>query len=350
MKYASFRLYVVIVLLAALSLGSCTRKQSAADDTSEDAVPERVSIKLAVFPYMSNAVFHIAIEEGYFADQGLEIERVPVRTNNEMMTAIISGDADVGAPSIHAGLFNVVAKGSPMRLVLPLTTFIAQDCAYIGFLARQEDIDSGVYASISQWKDARMTNTSANTFSTPDYISDLALQTAGLSLADVELKAVSLPAHAEALTSGQVDIVYAIEPWITRMTASEKIGLLIPADGFVGGFTVSLVAYGERLLGDPEVGQKFANAYMRGVRQYMEGKTPRNIELISDFTGLEKSLVEEVCWSAVSTEGAINTELIMKNQRWLDDKGLIDRLLQPEEFLDTRFIAEALEAADSEGS
>ena len=345
MRKSSIRFYVIVVILAAFISASCSKKQEAPDESGEARRPDPVSVILGIMPYMSNAVFHIGIEEGYFADEGLLIERISARSSNEVITGLVSGEIDIGAPTIHPAFFNVIAKGASIRFVLPLTEFNDSACAYIGFLARQSDIDAGTYSSPSQWKDAWITSSTAKTFSTPDYVTDVALQTVGLDLEDVNLKLISLPVQAEALKSGQVDLVFAVEPWITRMTASEEIGLLMPVESFVNGLTASLVSYGRKVLENPEIGERFAVAYLKAARKYMEGKTPRNVQLISDFTGLEKELVERVCWSYVSVDGDINIDLIMENQRWLNEHGLIDQLLQPEQFLDTRFREFARKAA-----
>ncbi len=42
-----------------------------------------VKLKVAVFPFLSSAVFKIAKDEGYFAEQGLDVELVPLKSSNE---------------------------------------------------------------------------------------------------------------------------------------------------------------------------------------------------------------------------------------------------------------------------
>jgi hypothetical protein len=120
------------------------------------------------------------------------------------------------------------------------------------------------------------------------------------------------------------------------------------ADHFGDGLIASVVTYGSKMLENPEVGGKFALAYIKASRQYMEGKTQRNVQLISDFTGIEKELVERVCWSFVPIDGNINVDSIMEYQQWLIENELIDKLLKSEQFIDTQFKDFALKTLSKE--
>src|SRR5690554_4073761 len=59
------------------------------------AAPAPVKIKIVNQPFISFAPFHIALAEGYFAEQGLDAELVTFTTTPEVLPALLSGEVDV---------------------------------------------------------------------------------------------------------------------------------------------------------------------------------------------------------------------------------------------------------------
>ena len=44
---------------------------------------------------------------------------------------------------------------------------------------------------------------------------------------------------------------------------------------------------------DPELGRRFMVAYLQGVKQYNEGKTERNLEILQNYTRLDRDLLKQ---------------------------------------------------------
>lgn len=309
-----------------------------------DTEAEPVVLKVGTLPFLSNTILKIAQEEGYFSAQGLAVELIVQQSSTEFIPLLLQGELDVATPALTAGFFNAVASGGNIKLVLPLTNFTVQECTSIAIIARRADVDAGTFATPAQWQGAKMTFPPAGAQSIAGYVVDQALHQQGLSLQSIENTLIDLPAQAEALRTGQTDLIYAIEPWITRMTADPALALLLPAEPLAADLTSSLIAFGAKPLADPALGQRFAIAYLQAVRQYGQGKTARNIELAAAYTKLEPALVEQICWSSAPPDGAINVDSIMDYQQWLQEQGLLDRLVTPAEFLDHQFVEAAIQS------
>lgn len=294
-------------------------------------------------PFISNAAIKIGVEEGYFQEQGIDVQPVLLKGTNETLALLATGEIDVGIPALNPGLYNAVAAGAAMRIVLPLTVHRVQDCTTVALMARQEDIDSGRLANPADWAGLKVMVTDAGPSSTGAYYLTQVLEPAGLRLSDLQLLKGEAAIHAEALRSGQVDMTYELEPWVTRATQGGGVGVLLPLEGYGHDLQASVIVFGERLMEDRDLGVRWATAYLKSVRQFALGPTARNVEIAADFTGLAPELVARLCWSITSTDGAINTESIMIHQNWLLSEGLIDRELAPEEFIDTGFAEEAVE-------
>lgn len=335
-----------VLLLSIALLTACTLVPAPtlnAPEPATSAAVEPIPLKVGALPFLSNSVLEIAQEEGYFAEQGLAVELIPLQSDNDTIPLLLKGDLDVATPALTAGLFNAIAGGGNMKVALPLTSFVAQDCASIGLLARRVDIETGRYQEPAQWQGARVTLPPAGPQSTNGYVLEQALQQGGLTLEAVSITPADLPAQGDALAAGQTDLVYAVEPWVTRMTGNPALALLMPLEPVAPELTASLIAFGARPLADPSIGARFAVAYLKAVRQYAEGKTPRNVELVAAYTKLEPALVEQLCWPVVSPDGIINVESVMAYQTWLKEQNLLDRTLAASEFLDTRFVEAALQ-------
>jgi len=339
-----YSLLIGIICLSLL-LAACTSPSAAF--VPPTATAQLIQVRIGTLPYMSNAVIKIAEAEGFFAEQGLEVELVEFRSANDFIPMLIKGELDVATPSLAAGIFNGIARGGNLRIVLPLTDFAIQNCSSIAFLARQLDVQAEIYANTARWKGAEIALTSGGGPNTATYVLAQALGQGGLDLTDIQLKTIDLVVQGEALRSGQVDIVYAVEPWVTRMLADDDIGLLLPAEPFTPGLASSMIVYGARLVTNPDIGNRFAIAYLKGVRQYLQGKTPRNVELVAEYTKLDPELVEQVCWPHIPSDGYINTDSIMAYQSWLNELGVLDRVLEPEEFLGESYANAAVRMLDS---
>lgn len=332
---------VAACLFCSLILAACVAVQdSPAQPSAQSTIAtttEPIPLKVGILPFLSSSILTIAYEEGYFAEQGLAVELIPLKSDNDAIPLLLKGDLDVAPPAFTTGLFNTIAQGGNVKLIFPLSNYAVQDCTSFAVVARRNDVDAGRFASPAQWKAARLTIPPAGPQAMGGYIIEQALQQGGLTLQDVTLTPADLPVQADALASGQTDLVYTVEPWVTRALSNPELALLMPLEPVVPDLTVSLIVFGAKPLADPAIGERFAVAYLKAVRQYAQGKTPRNVELVAKHTGLDPALVSEICWPVVPQDGRMNLDWIMKYQTWLKAQGLLDRTLTASEFVDMRF-------------
>src|SRR3989442_10394739 len=74
------------------------------------------TLRLGVVASVSDAGFFIAVEQGYFAEQGLAIEFVPFRSAADMIAPLGVGQLDIGGGAGGAGGGDAVARGGDLRL------------------------------------------------------------------------------------------------------------------------------------------------------------------------------------------------------------------------------------------
>jgi hypothetical protein len=65
-------------------------------------------------------------------------------------------------------------------------------------------------------------------------------------------------------------------------------------------------------------------AYLEAVEIYNQGKTERNLEIISKHTKLDKELLQAACWPALRPDGTINAASVLDFQSWAVQRGYIE--------------------------
>jgi NitT/TauT family transport system substrate-binding protein len=150
-----------------------------------------------------------------------------------------------------------------------------------------------------------------------------------------------------SLERGAIDGLAVTEPTLTRVAKSGRIW--IRAEEAAPGLQWGLVTFGERLLTkDRDLGVRFIRAYNRGVEQYLQGKTPRNVAIVAEGTGESEDLVREACWLTFRAGSGINWESLVEFQRWANTEGLMEHTLTRDQVWDSTFVtASAARSASS---
>jgi len=341
-----FSLLLVSLLAACAQQPEAVETPALQDETAVGQPREEVTLKMGILPYLSNTVLIVAQEEGFFAEQGLNIEFVQFTNTADVIPMILANEIDAGTPGLNAGLFNAAARGGDFKVILPLSNFAAKECPYIGFVARTEDVEAGIWADKKSWVEAKMVISLQGLNSIPGFNVAKALEGSGVTIDDLNVVIVDVPAQLEALRTGQVDIVYAIEPSVTRLTADGDLALLDNAEQYAAGLAASMITVGPRVYSDPDVANRFAIAYLKAVRQTLQGATPANVQYAVQLSGLDSTLVEKICWPDISPTGTLNLDSFNEYQAFLLQRGLLDELVDLSSFVDTSFAEYAVTVLD----
>ena len=66
-------------------------------------------------------------------------------------------------------------------------------------------------------------------------------------------------------------------------------------------------------------------AILQGIRQYNQGKTDRNVEIISKYTSQTPDLVRQACWQPMRDDGSVNLASLFDIQDYFLRQKLIDK-------------------------
>jgi NitT/TauT family transport system substrate-binding protein len=241
----------LVPLIALIALMMLMRLPAAAVDD--------VSIGMVRLP---TAVF-IALDQGYFAAEGLNVTPVFSQNGAEIVPELATGKIDVALASPGASLFNALAIGVDARIVadcwVASRTAGANDYAFIDVrsdLTRNGQFDrrdaKGLNFAITAH--GQMTELFAAQY----------LQSAGLSLADVHLVELPFPAMEVAMRNHAIDLAAAIEPYPTLGVHSGASVKVAGITTLMPGYVQAVLMYGARITTKRRnIGLRFMRAYQR---------------------------------------------------------------------------------------
>src|SRR5689334_4442081 len=75
-----------------------------------------VRLKVAFSRQMGDSPFVLALERGYFAAEGLDVEFVPFGSSTDALAAVATGELDAMPSGINPALFNMFTRGVPVQI------------------------------------------------------------------------------------------------------------------------------------------------------------------------------------------------------------------------------------------
>ena len=93
------------------------------------------TMRVVFLPYFSNAPFFIAQEEGFFDEQGLNIELAEINRSSEAIPALENGEVDVVGGALSAGVLNSIYRGAHIKFVADKGHIPTEGCGSTSLIA-----------------------------------------------------------------------------------------------------------------------------------------------------------------------------------------------------------------------
>jgi NitT/TauT family transport system substrate-binding protein len=326
--------FVLGLLVSSLILTACTPAASTPVAPKPTLTP--IKLKAGVPPNLSNAAFFIAQDEGYFAEQGVEVEFVAVASGVRSIPALISGDIDILAGSVSVAAFSAIAKGEHLRVVADKGHYEPGKCSAQGFVVRPEFLKSHSLTGPADFKGLKVnTNmTGYNGYQLEKYIAR-----AGLTPADLTISNLDATAELAAVEQGTIDTASMQDPQLTQEVLAGRLVVALSGDKTTAGKQVAYVLYGASLVDkNPEAGKRFMAAYLKAVKQYNQGATDRNVAIVAKYSKIDAATLKQACWQYIAEDGQIDPQSIAGFEEWAVQKKLLDVAVPVDQFWDHSFI------------
>ena len=231
------------------------------------------SVKKITLCEVTHSIFYapqyVAIENGYFADEGLELTVTNGFGADKVMTALISGDADIGFMGSESSIY-VYAEGSDDYAV-----------NFAGLTQRAGNFLVGREANNNfEWSELKgKTVIGGRAGGMPQMLFEYILKKNNINPeTDLEiLQNVDFGSTSAAFTSGIGDYTVEFEPSATALEKEGK-GYVVASLGVDSGY-VPYTSYSAKtsfLNENPQIIQSFTNALQKGM-DYVQSHSPEEI-------------------------------------------------------------------------
>lgn len=256
----SMKKTTALALSALLALSGCAK---ASDDALTPVTLNEVAHSIFYAPQ------YAAIELGYFKDQGIDLTLVNGAGADKVMTALVSGDADIGFMGSEASIYTYANGASDYAVNFAQLTQRAGNF----LVGRQPD-------PAFQWSKLKGTKVlGGRAGGMPQMVFEYILKKNGIDpKTDLTIdQSISFGLTAAAFTSSDASYTVEFEPFATGLE-TEGNGYVVASLGTDSGY-VPYTAYCAKqsyMEKNPQIIQKFTNAIQEGL-DYVNSHTSEEI-------------------------------------------------------------------------
>lgn len=315
------------------------------NDSKKDTPKEKTKVSLGMLRLTSSAPLFIAMDKGFFAEEGIEIEPQWFDSAHPIAVSTASSKVDVGATGITASLYNMAANGQKLGIVADKGRE-QKGYSSSALLVTTDNYNAGV-KSLKDLKGKRIGITQKG--STFHYMLGRMLETQGMSLNDVEIVPLSkLSAVMAALESKQIDGCILNEPNITKVQKA-GYGQLVVQVGDVIPYQTSAIFYSPDFMKNKDAAVRFMRAYNKACNYYYEAAVEKKDakkleEVVNIVAKYVKAPAEDIKAGLpyIDKDGKLLVSDIATQIKWYTDNKMISGTLDAKDVANTSFLDEAL--------
>ncbi len=328
------------------------------------ALPQAASaadlVRVGVGPFITGGGFFIARQKGYFDKLGISVETRQFIDGSMAVPSLIAGELEITNLPAAANLFNSVAKGAPIAIVLDWG-HNKPGRAYTVVNVTQELYDQGVrsLADFAKLKGKKIGVGALGSIN--QYNVAKGLEKAGLNPAnDVQwVVNVAQPDLMKMLGQRQLDVTdlayqFGFFAQNNKWGPMIATGDQIVADGQIATFAANK----DFIAKHRDVMIRFAEAYLQGVREFNAAASEPDkhsdiVDILAKNTALDKpELIKAIAphWSYVNEDGMPQVQSIMDMQDFWSGKyfHFVEKKVTREDLFDLSIAKEAKARLDRE--
>lgn len=323
---------IAVALLAGLVLAIPAQAQT----------PPLVTVTIGVVPSVPAGATWIAVEKGYFRDAGIEVQLEKIESAAPAMALLAANRLQVVEGGLAAGYWNGLTQGLPVIMALER----GSSPLYHDVLVRPDLVDK--IKTIADLKGRTVGLVAPG--SSVLYEMGKTLETAGLTIKDIEIKFIPFPQMGVALANKAIDVAHEVPPF-GEVIASEKLGVRwIDPDDYVKPQPISFIAYmanTDWIAKNGELARKFFLALVRGGRDYCQayhgGPNRQEVEdIMWKYRAVnDRALLHTMPWQARDPNGRFNVASVLDVQDWFFKENLITQKFPAGRLIDNSYADDA---------
>lgn len=318
-----------------LSMAGCGAKDAVSGSGKTKVVLNEVAHSIFYAP------MYVAIEEGYFAEEGIELELVTGFGADKTMTAVLTGEADIGFMGCESTVYTYAGGTADYVVNFAQLTQRAGN-----FLVSREPIEEFSWDMLLD-KDVL----GGRAGGMPEMVFEYILEKNGID-PETELRidqSIDFGSTAAAFSGGQGDYTVEFEPHATLLEQKGE-GYVVASLGENSGYVpyTSFSAKKSYLEEHRDIVQAFTNALQKGM-DYVQTHTPAEIaEVIApQFTETDLDTITTIVERYYNQDTWKENLIFEKDsfdllQNILDDAGVLKERVPYEDLVTTDFAEEAV--------
>ena len=297
------------------------------------------TLRIGMARSTSNSAELMATERGYFKEHGIKLEQDDIESSANVIALLAQGRYQLVAGGISAGYFNAIEKD------LPITILADRVSTPIGHnLMIRPDL-AGDIKAIKDLKGKVIASNGPGSVST--YEVGKILETAGLTINDVEVKILPFTQMSVAFTNKAIDAAIVIPPFVWSFEEQKLAVPFASVDELVNPqpMTIAVImANTDWVKKNPELVRNYFSAWLRGVRDYCQayhGGSTREVvikALVDSGTERRPELLHKYPWPARSPDGRVNVASMLDIQAWYVKNKLTNMQFPAERLVDTSYV------------
>ena len=331
--------YIAAALAVLLAAAALPVTAFAEEKEKENKEPVKITLN-EVAHSIFYAPQYVAVEEGYFEEEGLDLTLVTGFGADKVMAAVLSGDAEIGFMGAEASVYAFQEGAND-----PVVNFAQLTQRAGNFLVAREEMPD------FKWEDLKGKDVlGGRKGGMPEMVFEYILKKQGVDPEkDLEInQSIDFGSTAAAFSGGLGDFSVEFEPSATALE-KEGAGYVVASLGVDSGYVpyTSYCAKSSYMEENPEVMQKFTNALQKGM-DYVQSHTPEEIAKViapqfsetdlETITTIVKRYHEQDTWKENLIFEKESFELL---QDILEDAGELNQRVKYENLVTTEYAEKA---------
>jgi len=278
---------------------------------------QEITVRVGNAPSIASGALLIAIERGYFREVGIKVVIDPLDTAANAIALLAQNQYQVIEGGIAAGYFNALERG------LPITIAMSRVSTPLGHnMMLRADLKDQI-KEIRQLKGRVIATNGPGSVST--YEIGKMLETAGVTMADVDIKVIPFAQYSIAFANKAIDAALAIHPFTSQL---RDLGLAVPfadSDELVEPRPVTIsvnMINTDWARRNPAVARNFYVAALRGARDYCQAYHGGAVRkemidlLVKSGTERRPEMLHQYTWPARDPNGRVAVASMLDMQAW----------------------------------
>ncbi|HXQ52628.1 MAG TPA: ABC transporter substrate-binding protein [Stellaceae bacterium] len=312
---------------------------------ASSAAQAQTEIGIGIAPVVPNASVFLAIEEGYLREAGFTARIERANSAATLIPFVASNRVQVIQGGISLGYFNAVAQGLPIIVTLdsgssPINSVILVRSDIAAELKTPRDLKSKRVGIVAPG-------------AIPEYVVGKVLESAGLTLKDIDIKYIPFQDMGPAFANNALDAALEVPPYIEPIVAQGSARRWLDPDTIIEPsptLTVVYIINTDWAAQNQAAAHRLMLAFARAGREYCDAyhhgpNRAQVVDLLAKNKVMEdRELLDRMSWQARDPNGRVRPEVLADIQDFYFREGKLAKKAPPERLLDPSYADEAAAA------